>query len=188
MKTSLIKNLLLLNLFLSSFCVAKEIPFFQARKENPQHISIGAVLYNKEGLIACHHFKEIGNYKDVYILMRESMENDETVFMTLERGLKEEFGASGKPIAFLGCLSGPLPAKNYTFEKTTLYVACEMISFDKDKRDPNDPEASSIIEWLKPEELISHMQRQGKLTNRIDADESEMIKRALPYIKQISAD
>jgi hypothetical protein len=41
--------------------------------------------------------------------MRESMENSETPLMTLHRGLKEEFGATANPIAFLGCLSGYLP-------------------------------------------------------------------------------
>src|SRR6187549_3956056 len=80
-------------------------PFFRATQKQPYHLSIGAVLFNKEGKIACHHFTEIFGYKDVYILMRESMENDETPMMTLHRGLAEEFGATGKPIAFLGCLS-----------------------------------------------------------------------------------
>ena len=81
-------------------------PFFQASKTQPYHLSIGAVLFNQEGCIACHHFKEIFGFKDIYILMRESMEDDETPLMTLHRGLKEEFGATAYPIAFLGCLSG----------------------------------------------------------------------------------
>lgn len=160
-------------------------PFFQANHKQPYHLSIGAVLFNQKGCIACHHFKEIFGYKDIYILMRESVENDETPFMTLHRGLKEEFGASAEPIAFLGCLSGFLPDSQLSFEKTTLYIACQLIDWKLESRNLEDPEASSIIEWLEPNHLIDLMQKQGiKFQHRIDTDESEMIKRALPYIQQ----
>lgn len=172
---------------LSAIENAQSTPFFQASKKQPYHLSMGAVLFNKEGLIACHHFKEILGHKDIYILMRESMENNETPLMTLHRGLKEEFGATAEPIAFLGCLSGYLPDSYLSFEKTTLYVACQLIDWNPENRDLEDPEASSMIEWLEPEILISLMQQQGiRFQYRVDADESEIIKRALPYIQQES--
>lgn len=161
-------------------------PFFQASQKQPYHLSIGAVLFDQRGYIACHHFKEIFGVKDIYILMRESMENDETPFMTLHRGLKEEFGAKADPIAFLGCLSGYLPDSRLSFEKTTLYVACQLIDWNPENRNFEDPEASSSIEWIEPRVLMSLMQQQGiRFNHRIDADESDMIKRALPYIEQI---
>jgi hypothetical protein len=162
----------------------REHSLFQASPNQPYHLSIGAVLFDHNGNIACHHFKEILGQKDIYILMRESMENDETLLMTLQRGLKEEFGAAAHPVAFLGCLSGYLKDPNLPFEKTTLYIACQVTEWDPNERDPNDPEALSIIEWRQPDELISIMQQQGKRFKRVDADESEMIKRALPYIEQ----
>lgn len=162
---------------------AETKPFFRASHQNPYHLSIGAVLFNKEGNIACHHFEEILGQKDVYILMRESMENDETPLMTLHRGLKEEFGATAEPIAFLGCLSGYLPDANLSFDKTTLYIACRVIDWNPEQRDQNDPEAGSIIEWIEPNRLISLMQKQGvRFNHRADADESEMIKRALSIL------
>jgi hypothetical protein len=82
-------------LMLSSFplCATESpqsAPFFQASKKQPYHLSIGAVLFDQEGRIACHHFREILGHKDVYILMRESMENNETPLRTLDRGLQEE--------------------------------------------------------------------------------------------------
>lgn len=157
---------------------------FQATQKQPYHLSIGAVLFDQNGHVACHHFQEILGEKDVYILMRESMENGESILMTLERGLKEEFGASGEPIAFLGCLSGFLQDPKLSFEKTTLYLACKLTEWNPTQRDPNDPEAMSTIEWLHPDTLISIMQEQGNRFKRVDADESEMIKRALPYIQQ----
>jgi hypothetical protein len=176
--------------FLSFFhlCAAEspqDDPFFQASIKQPYHLSIGAVLFDQEGRIACHHFSEILGHKDIYILMRESVENNESPLMTLERGLKEEFGAIAHPIAFLGCLSGYLPDPRLSFEKTTLYVACELVDWDPENRNLEDPEAGSTIEWHEPDVLISIMQNQGiRFQHRVDADESEMIKRALPYIRE----
>lgn len=160
-------------------------PFFQASQKQPYHLSIGAVLFDQNGRIACHHFKEILGHKDIFILMRESIEDNETPLETLSRGLKEEFGAIAHPVAFLGSLSGYLPDPRLSFEKTTLYIACELVQWNPADRDLADPEACSTIEWLEPDMLISLMQQQGvRFQHRADADESEMIKRALPYIQQ----
>ena len=162
-------------------------PFFQASRKQPYHLSIGAVLFDQNGLIACHHFSEILGHKDIYILMRESMEDDETPLTTLFRGLKEEFGATAEPVAFLGSLSGHLPDPRLPFEKTTLYIACRLIQWNPEERESADPEASSTIQWLEPDELISLMQQQGvRFQHRVDADESEMITRAIPYIRHLA--
>lgn len=161
-----------------------ENAFFQADKEQPYHLSVGAVLFDCDGRVACHHFEKILGFKDIYILMRESMEDGEKILDTLERGLREEFGAVAMPVAFLGSLSGYLYSPGLSFDKTTLYIACQLIDWQPEFRDPNDPESGSIIEWHDPEELIEMMQEQGARFQRIDVDESEMIFRALPYIEK----
>lgn len=173
-------------MFSSSILFSTESkPFFQASQKQPYHLSIGAVLFDQNGRIACHHFNEIFGHKDIYILMRESMEDNEAPLITLHRGLKEEFGADAQPVAFLGSLSGYLPDPRLSFDKTTLYIACQLIQWNPENRDPADPEASSTIEWLEPSTLIALMQQQGvRFQHRADADESEMIKRAIPYIQQ----
>ncbi|MGD2168693.1 MAG: NUDIX hydrolase [Chlamydiota bacterium] len=178
----LITSILLLSVFTLFSAEKKKRPFFQASQKQPYHLSIGAILFDKTGRVACHHFSKILDSKDVYILMRESMEDNETPLETLSRGLKEEFGAYAKPIAFLGCLSGYLPNTRLPFEKTTLYIACLLDSWDPEVRDSDDSEAGSNIEWLEPTQLIEIMEKQGQKFKRVDVDESEMIIKALPYI------
>lgn len=175
---------LLLFVFFGAQTVLAEPSFFQAKQDQPYHLSIGSVLFDSEGRIACHHFEEILGQKDIYILMRESVENDETILTTLHRGLKEEFGAKATPVAFLGSLSGFLYSPGLSFDKTTLYIACHLDEWHPEERDFNDPEAFSIIEWHDPHELIALMQAQGAKFHRADADESEMILRALPFINK----
>lgn len=163
-------------------------PFFRASHEQPYHLSVGAVLFDQEGRVACHHFNEIYGYKDIYILMRESVEDGESPLTTLQRGLQEEFGATAQPVAFLGSLVGPLSDTKLSFEKTTLYIACQLIEWHPERRDTHDSEAISTIQWHKPDVLIDIMQKQGiRFQDRVDADESEMIKRALPWIKANSS-
>ena len=169
-------------IFLLGAVFGLEGAFFQASEKQPYHLSVGAVLFNERGEVACHHFKEVLGHKDIYILMRESLEDGEDPLTTVLRGLKEEFGATATPIAFLGCLSGFLKDPKLSFDKTTLYVACKVIDWDPSTRDKKDLESTSEILWLDPNVLIPLMQAQGKKFRRIDADESEIIERAQPYM------
>lgn len=156
--------------------------YFQGTVESPYHISIGAVARNKEGKICCHYFetfshKEVGRGDDFYILMRETMEPNETLEQTLTRGLMEEFGVEATLYKYLGSIVSHFPKKDVTVEKTTLYFLCDVLSFDETKRRANDEESTSKIMWLPPEELIIKMKEQGQRLHREDLDESSILER-----------
>ena len=154
--------------------------YFQGTSESPFHISIGAVLTNDKGEIACHYFKEfshksMGSFKDFYLLMRETIEPGETIENCLSRGLMEEFGAVGKIKSYMGSVVSHFPHKSVEIEKTTLYFHCELISFDPERRKRDDPESGSEIVWISKKELIEKMHEQGQRSKRQDLDESKVL-------------
>jgi hypothetical protein len=162
---------------------------FQKSREYPFHISVGAIVINKEKNVACHYFKSLavpdfGNFEDFYILMRETIEPNETIEECLARGLKEEFGAEASLRHFIGSIVSefPLTKEGPIVEKTTLYFLCDLISIDPNRRNKEDLESKSDIMWLPPRELMSKMSDQSKRLKRKDADESGILKKALPYI------
>jgi 8-oxo-dGTP pyrophosphatase MutT (NUDIX family) len=153
--------------------------YFQGTDLKPYHLSVGAILFNKEGKIACHHFIDHPNLKgEVYILMRETIEEGETIEEALSRGLLEEFGAEGELITYVGSLLKPYKVRGVTVQKTTLYFLLSLTSIDETKRLEGDPESTSQIEWLDPEDLASRMKLNAAKLKAPDLDESEVITRA----------
>lgn len=157
--------------------------YFQGSEESPYHISVGAVVKNNEGKICCHYFEKSvhghPNFTNFYLLMRETMELNETIEQCLHRGLQEEFGIEAKIVQYLGSIVSHFPKKNVTVEKTTIYFLCDFISIDESRRKEGDPEASSEIKWLTKEDLIPKMKEQGTRFNRDDADESSILERLI---------
>lgn len=154
---------------------------FQGTRENPYHISVGAVVRNQNGEICCHYFKSLshptrGIFEDFYILMRESIEPDETIEQCLARGLREEFGMSATLESFLGSVISHFPIGDSKIEKTTLYFLCSPIADDKYERKADDIESQSEIKWLKPAELILKMKEQAVRMGRDDVDESKILE------------
>jgi ADP-ribose pyrophosphatase YjhB (NUDIX family) len=162
--------------------------FFKSTKESPYHLSVGAVLIDEAGKIACHYFKEFmvtdedRKYEDFYILMRETVEVDESLEEAVLRGIKEEFGATGEIEKFIGTLLTKFPRGDVWVEKATPYFLIKLKEFDIDKRVLNDAERESVVQWQSIDFLISKMETQGKRFERTDLDESEILKRAKKYV------
>ncbi len=156
--------------------------YFRGTIENPYHISIGAVLVNNEGQVCCHYFKEIDHRqfkdaKDLYLLMRETIEPNETIEEVLHRGLMEEFGAEATLNRYLGSIISYFPRKNISIEKTTLYFLFDFISLEESRRSKDDVEGNSEIRWINPSDLIIKMREQGIRLMRSDLDESAILER-----------
>lgn len=165
------------------------INHFIGTKENPYHLSVGAVVRNEKGEICSHYFshfehKAIGSFDNFHILMRETIEPNETIEACLARGLMEEFGISATLHSYLGSIVSrvPIMGSDYIMEKTTIYFLCDLVSIDPSKRKEGDPEAYSEISWLPPQTLIQKMKEQGVRLNREDADESVVVERAVKFV------
>lgn len=164
---------------------------FQARKEFPFHVSVGAVLTNAQGQVCCHFYKksdlpiESEGKSDLYLLMRETIESEETIEHALLRGIKEEFGATGEIRAYLGSLISffPLRISKVSVQKTTLYFHITVKDFLPGERAQDEVESKSEILWLDPHNLVDIFRDQGKKYDRSDLDESEIIERYISYGK-----
>ena len=158
--------------------------YFQGTVENPYHISIGAIVKNDEGKIACHYFetvthKSIGTMENIFLLMRETIETNETIESCLARGLLEEFGMKADLKSYVGSIVSKFKIRgtDVIMEKTTLYFLCDFVSIDESLRKASDIEATSIIQWLPVDDLIIRMREQTQRYKRDDADESSIIER-----------
>jgi len=163
--------------------------YFKGTTTHPQHISVGAILMNDKDEICSHHFnsKEF-NFKgywkdegldDFYLLMRKTVESDETLEMTLYRGLLEEFGAEAEIVDYIGSIQSYFKNKGSDTEiqKTTLYFLCKLRNQDLSRRGTGDVEFESQLEWHPAGFLIPKMKEQSARYGRTDIDESQILER-----------
>lgn len=165
----------------------KNFNYFQGKSSHPQHISVGAIVLNGKKEVCCHHFDTTkGKFKgywqeegleDFYILMRETIEPEETLEHALHRGLMEEFGIEAELLDYIGSIQSHFDHKGVTIEKTTLYFICKLKSQDLNKRGSGDVEDESQIEWQTADFLIPRMKEQARVYNRTDVDESPILER-----------
>lgn len=156
--------------------------YFAGNALHPYHISIGAILRNNKGEVACHHFlpEDDNVADDFYILMRETLEPHETVEQALARGLMEEFGATATFGQYMGSLLSWFErpeAKGIQIEKTVLYFLMDLVDYDDAKRMPTDREMHAINEWQMPAFLIKKIQARSKRIGKTGPDESIILQR-----------
>lgn len=161
--------------------------YFQGTDENPYHISVGGIVKNNEGKICCHYFdtithKSVGTIKNLTILMRETLEPNETLENCLARGLMEEFGITANIKSYIGVIPSvrfESKSTGVVIEKTTLYFLCDLVSMDESKRKKGDLEAQSEIRWIDPKELYEIMKEQSSRFNGEDGKEYIVVERVL---------
>ncbi|MDQ6985528.1 MAG: hypothetical protein Q9M91_01835 [Candidatus Dojkabacteria bacterium] len=144
--------------------------FFQASPENPYHLSIGAVLLDQENRIICHHFNKVGSFEDVYLLMTETIRSNETIENAIQRGLLEEFGATGVIERFLGTEIYNDPwfgetNKDVIVEKTVPFFVIKMTDLDEQKRDKEGREGGSKIVRMEKNDLLNKVEDQFERYN-----------------------
>ena len=151
----------------------------------PHHMSVGAILLNKENKVACHYYeKTIRTYPEkFYTLMHETVELGETLEDALHRGLEEEFSAKGEIVSYVGSLVVYGKMKESMVEKTVLYFVCNLTSVSKD-RSTEGEENSSEIKWMDIDELIVIMKKQGE-KHSPSADESKILIDVKKYFIKI---
>lgn len=163
---------------------------FQHKADAPFHISVGAILVNDEGRICVHYrtkettpemyMNTMGGLDESYTLMRETIENGESIEEAVLRGLHEEFGVEAEVLKYLGSIQLPeLHARTRTFEKTTLYFLCKLTKVNE--RPTDDGESHTELRWETPEFLLEKMHAQGVRANREDLDESKIIQSYIAY-------
>lgn len=159
--------------------------FYQHSLPQPYHVSAGAVLFNDDYKICVHHFqieqvaehlRFLGdNLPDMRHLMRESLEDGETLEAAVLRGCMEEFGAVGIIEKYLGAKIDQIVTPHKTFQKCTLYYAIRVESLGE--RTGDDGENLTSMEWYTPGKLLGLFDEQVMRTKRPELDEREIIKR-----------
>ena len=155
---------------------------FQHSPENPYHVSVGAVVVKDRKILVHNHVKKLmpeklhfflGDLESAYTLMRESLENGESLEEAVLRGVREEFGIEGILVCYLGSIQAIIPEFG-EFEKTTLYF--EVTCGEMHERSLHDEESHTLLEWLEPHELLKLMEEQQKVTSRADLSEAKIIQ------------
>ncbi len=159
--------------------------FYQHSLPQPFHISVGAVLFNDNFEICVHHFTLervpetlrflVDNLPDVWHLMRESLEDGETLSEAVLRGCQEEFGATGTIEKFLGAKIDTIVSPAKEFQKCTLYHAVRLITLGE--RTGTDAEETALMEWYSPAALLELFNEQCRQTARPELDERVIIER-----------
>jgi hypothetical protein len=157
---------------------------FQQSAKSPFHISVAALVTNDKKQILCHHFKAVDlpheseGKSDLYLMMRETLHDNESLEAGVARGLMEEYGATGTIVDYLGSIQSHFP---YTFdhsvsiEKTVLYFEVKLETLDESKREKGAVESRSQLVWLNASDFLKKIAAQTSILNRTDLDDSKVI-------------
>lgn len=154
--------------------------YFQAKPEKPFHLSVCALLLDENQNLVTHYYKEYKQKGSLYLLMRETVEEGESLEQTLSRGLKEEFGATGEIVTYLGseAYEDSWFKDNPTnVQKTTLFFVVKLVDIDESLRKSGDDESESEIVRVNIDELIKKSIEQYDRFQWNDLEISDVLKR-----------
>ncbi len=156
----------------------KKLHYFIGQKKSPFHLSVGAVVLDKQKKnVYCHHLYKVNGKTDAYLLMRNTVRPGESLERALKRGSLNEFGMNVKINRYLGSITSSfINWEKAKIEKTTLYFLCEQIEKAKkvEWRESHYGEPSAR-EWKPIRSLIPQMKKQGRILKRSDFDESPIL-------------
>jgi len=160
--------------------------YFIGNKTRPFHLSVGAVVLNDNDQLLCYHFVIPKDKKEMYSLMRETVEPTTSLEDNLRKGLMEEFGVQALIIGFLGTIESHFENwEGVEVQKTTIYFLCRL---DKSRPlvKPSKPGIfegeTGHIEWHEIHFLIEKMKNQFDLYQKTDYDESIILENTLHYL------
>lgn len=155
---------------------------FAHTKENPYHLSVGAVVQREDGQVLClsagGDVHGMGDFRG-YLLMRETVEDNESLEDAVARGMTEEFGVTGTITRFLGSIVCTFHQPGLgDVEKTTPYF---LVSYEGEREGGRtayeELELKATREWVTIPFLLEHTKKQAKLAKRPDIDESAILER-----------
>jgi hypothetical protein len=172
---------------------------FIGTPEEPFHMSVGVILLNEKNEVLVHKFNlenneelryELKQHIDLhkrieyYSLMTETPEDGESLLGAAERGLLEEFGATGELVHYIGANIGHFKrmGSDVLIEKTTPFFLYRMTSLDETKRDKGSIEASSELVFLDIDTLMRHLEAQDTAIHRTDLQYNPILKRVKDII------
>lgn len=152
----------------------------------PFHVSVGAVVVNDQNKVLAHHYPAgTAAASESYLLMRESIQMDETPLCAVKRGIAEEFGLQTRIKDFIGSIVCEFIHENgVKVEKTTLYFLCDQPQALSEGREQEGFESQSKLEWLEIEKLAKLSADQIKVISRTDFDESKILQRVAQIIRR----
>jgi ADP-ribose pyrophosphatase YjhB (NUDIX family) len=160
---------------------------YKATPRWPAHLSATVVLLNDRGDVAMHYWAKSVWGDDLYSLMHETVHNGEPLEQAAARGLQEEWGVTGKIVAYLGThtMQFTLNEQNdRVLHKALPSFLARFVSVDASLRQ-SGPEGESKLVWLTFNKAAEIMARQAKrFPERPDLDESVILGWARQYLKR----
>lgn len=158
---------------------------FVGTPEEPFHMSVGVILVNEENEVLVHRFNlenneelrhELKRRADIpgkvqyYALMTETPEHGESLIDAAERGLMEEFGATGRLIHYIGTNIGHFKrmGSDVLIEKATPFFLYRILDLDETRREQGSIESSSELVFLDIETLMKYLEEQDRAIHRTD--------------------